>query len=117
MRRALSAPNGDTATEGRGRSPKRLKAVVTLAGFVVGVAVASVFAALLSSQCAGMSRSLTVLPPGLRCFGPKDGVRYIPWSPSDSSPLGLLPVVVLGGGFGALFFGLTFHLLSRRGHK
>ena len=85
-----------------------------LVGLVVGVSVAAILVAANSASCEGMERSLTLLPPGLRCFGVKDGVRYVPWSPADSNPRDLIPVIVVGGGLGALLFGLALSRLIRR---
>lgn len=92
---------------------QRLRFAVIIVGFVIGVMVASFVAAANSSSCEHTDRSITLLPPGLRCFAVKDGVRYIPWSPADSSPIDLIPVIVLGGGLGALLFGVAFARLTR----
>ena len=84
---------------------------MTGVGFLVGVMVASFVVAFNSSSCENTDRSITLLPPGLRCFSVKDGVRHIPWSSADSSPMYLIPVIVLGGGLGALLFGVAISRL------
>lgn len=75
-------------------------------GFLIGVWAASILLAANSAGCDHVDRSITFLPPGLRCFGVKDGVRHIPWSSADSNPICVVPVIALGGGLGALLVGL-----------
>ena len=99
---------------GSDRWGKPLTVALTIIGFVIGVWVASILFAANSAGCDHMERSLTLLPPGLRCFGVKDGVRHIPWSSADSSPIYLVPIVVGGGGIGALIVGLIGSRLARR---
>lgn len=87
---------------------------MTVFGFLVGVAVASIMVAANSSTCEHLDRSITLLPPGLRCFGPKDAVRDVPWRPVESNPLELLLVVLFGGGLGALLLGSLCLRVTRR---
>ena len=94
---------------------KWLTVAIAAAGFLLGVSVAAIVVATQSAECEHMlDRTITLLPPGMRCYGPKDGTRHIPWGPGDSNPFDLVPIVALGGGAGALLFGLTSHRLMRR---
>ena len=96
------------------RRGQQLTIGVIVVGFLIGVWVASILFAANSAQCEHMDRSLTLFPPGLRCFGVKDGVRHIPWSSADSNPINLVPIVVLGGGIGALVLGLILTGVRQR---
>ena len=99
---------------GNGSWRRRLVVVVAILGFLVGVAIASILVAANSSTCEHLDRSITLLPPGLRCFGPKDGVRDVPWRPVESNPLELFVVVLAGGGLGAVVLGSLCSRVTRQ---
>lgn len=80
-----------------------IRRVAAVVGFVLGAPCAALMMAVNSDDCAHMSRSLTVFPPGLQCFGPKDDPQ-VPWG---SQGPGAVQLVVLGGLLGA--FALLAH--------
>lgn len=93
---------------------KWLTVAVASLGFPLGVAVASIVVATQSRDCAYMmDRTITLWPPGMRCYGPKDGVLRFPWG-TGASHSELISIFVIGGGLGALLAGITCSRLTSR---
>jgi hypothetical protein len=93
------------AMERRHVTARRLAMLV---GFFLGASAAAIAMALVSDECAGMRRSLTLFPPGLRCIGPKDDAR-VPWGTEGPAAV---PLVLAGGLVGVLLVVLVLRLLA-----
>lgn len=71
---------------------------MALCGAIVGVMTVSVIWARLSDECRAMRRSLSLLPPGLRCYGSKDEL-VMPWGANGPA---VVPIWLAAAVAGAL---------------
>ena len=85
--------------------------LVMLAGFVLGAQCAAMAMAMNSEECRLLHRSVTFMPPGIRCSGPKDD-WLVPWD--TTGPFGTLPLVVAGGVVGAFVAWALVEALRRK---
>jgi hypothetical protein len=81
-----------------------------LVAFVLGASGMSVATAFHSEECSDLARSLTIIPPGLRCSGPKDDWQ-VPWGTEGP---GALPLVLVGGLVAMTLAWLLLRAASRR---
>lgn len=88
-----------------------LRRLVTAAGFVLGAQVAAVTMAMNSEECRLLHRSVTFMPPGMQCSGPKDD-WLVPWD--TTGPFGTLPLVLAGGLVGAFVAWALVEALRRK---
>jgi hypothetical protein len=87
-----------------------VRTLVMVVAFVLGASGMSVGIAFNSEECSDLARSLTIIPPGLRCSGPKDD-WHVPWGTEGP---GALPLVLVGGLAGMTLAWLLLRAASRQ---
>ena len=87
-----------------------IRTVLMVVAFVIGALGTSMAMAFHSDECSGLTRSLTIFPPGLRCSGPKDDWQ-VPWGTEGP---GALPLVLIGGLIAMIIAWLVLRSADRR---
>jgi len=87
-----------------------LPAVAGIVVFGIFVYFGAIALPLATQDCDGLRRSVTFAPPGITCFGVKDGLQSYPWDSGYSSPVTVVPVFVVAALIGLASAGVVRRL-------